>query len=229
TAPFLLQPALRLANHHKTVQGLNVKVVTVDKIYEEFSSGKQDISAIRNFVRYVYDNASEPSKRLKYLGILGDTSIDYKNRLQNNNNIVPTFHIISNTDKANSFMSDDFYGNLDPEEGTIGGNSHDENGGKMSDIDRLDLAVGRMVVDTYAMANGVVDKIINYSSKNSYGNWRTNVVLVSDDPDAASEAILQSSLDELGDEISVKKPHINVKKIHSDAYQQQTSAGGNRY
>src|SRR5690606_15443789 len=53
TAPFLIQPALRLASFHKN-RGLQVKVVTTDKIYEEFSSGKQDIGAIRNFIRYVY-------------------------------------------------------------------------------------------------------------------------------------------------------------------------------
>src|SRR5690606_41147640 len=44
TAPFLVQPALRLANFHKRMSNLNVKVVTTDKIYEEFSSGKQDIA-----------------------------------------------------------------------------------------------------------------------------------------------------------------------------------------
>lgn len=229
TAPFLLQPALRLANHHKNTQGLNVKVVTTDKIYEEFSSGKQDIAAIRNFVRYVYYNASHPNNRIKYLGIFGDTSIDYKNRLANNNNIVPTFHTVINTNEANSFMSDDFFANVGPFEGTIGGNSYDENGNRKDDIDRLDIATGRIVVDNVVMANALVDKIINYMSKNSYGNWRTNLVLVSDDPDVQEEASLQSSLDLLGDQISSKKPYINVKKIHSDAYKQQTSAGGNRY
>lgn len=229
TAPYMVQPALRLANHHRNIQGLHVKVVTTDKIYEEFSSGKQDIGAIRNFVRYVYYNASSSNNRLKYLGIFGDTSIDFKDRLQNNNNVVPTFHVISNTDKANSFMSDDFFGNMDPEEGTIGGYSYDEDGGRKSDIDRLDLAIGRIVVDNVASANAIVDKIIHYSSKNSYGNWRTNFILVSDDPDDPSEAGLQESLDNLGDEISANKPYINVKKIHSDAFEQQTSAGGNRY
>lgn len=229
TAPFLMQPALRLANHHRELRGLNVKVVTTDKIYEEFSSGKQDISAIRNFIRYVYYNASEPSKRVKYIGFFGDTSIDYKNRLANNNNIIPTFHTVSNTNEATSFMSDDFFGNMGPNEGTIGGHSYNENGIRESDIDRLDIAVGRIVVDNVVMANGVVDKIINYSSKNSYGNWRTNFVLVSDDPDDPTEARLQSSLDTLGNQISDRKPYINVKKIHSDAYQQETSAGGDRY
>ena len=229
TAPFLIQPALRLASHHRNLQGLNVKVVTTDKIYEEFSSGKQDISAIRNFIRYVYYNASNPSKRLKYVGILGDTSIDYKNRLPNNNNIVPTFHTVLNTSETHSYMSDDFFGNMGPNEGTIGGHSYDADGTKMDDIDRLDIAMGRMVVDNVPLANAMVDKIINYTSKSSYGNWRTNFVLVSDDVDDYGERILQRSLDELGDEISEKKPFINVKKIHTDSYQQQTSAGGDRY
>lgn len=229
TAPFLMQPALRLARYHRDLQGLNVKVVTTDKIYEEFSSGKQDVAAIRNFIRYVYYNASEPSRRIKYLGIMGDTSIDFKDRWPGNNNIVPTFQTVKNDSETASFMSDDFFGSLGPNEGTIGGHSFDEDGSRKSDIDKLDIAVGRMVVDNVAMANAAVDKIINYTSENSYGNWRTNFVLISDDPDVREEAILQQSLDDLGDEISDKKPFINVKKIHSDAYQQQTSAGGDRY
>ena len=221
TAPFLIQPALRLARYHKELQGLNVKVVTTDKIYEEFSSGKQDISAIRNFIRYVYDNASNPLKKLKYVGIIGDTSVDYKNRLPNNNNTVPTFHTIKGISESYSFMSDDFFGNMDENEGTIGQET--------LDIDLLDIAMGRMISDNVQDANAMVDKVINYTSKSSYGNWRTNFVLISDDVDKPGEAILQQSLDDLGNEIADQKPFINVKKIHSDSYKQETSAGGNRY
>ncbi|QAA81744.1 type IX secretion system sortase PorU [Aequorivita sp. H23M31] len=229
TAPFLIQPALRLASFHRSLQGLNVKVVTTDKIYEEFSSGKQDIAAIRNFIRYVYYNASDPSKRIKYIGIMGDTSVDYKNRLPNNNNIVPTFHRVDGTSETASYMSDDFYGSMDDLGGSIGGNSYNENGVRVDDTDKLDIAMGRMIVDNVSLANAMVDKIIHYASKASYGNWRTNFVLVSDDVDKPSEKSLQKSLDGLGDLISEKKPFINVKKIHTDSYQQQTSAGGNRY
>ncbi|MDP2688425.1 MAG: type IX secretion system sortase PorU [Aequorivita sp.] len=220
TAPFLIQPALRLATHHKNLNGLNVKVVTTDKIYEEFSSGKQDIGAIRNFLRYVYYNASTESKRIKYVGIMGDASIDYKSRLPNNNNIVPTFQTVTGTSISHSFMSDDFYGNMDECEGTIG---------MGDDIDRLDIAMGRIIVDNVSLANAMVDKIINYTSATSYGNWRTNFVLVSDDVDDEGEQILETKLDALGDRIAQEKPFINVKKIHSDAYQQEASAGGNRY
>ena len=55
-------------------------------------------------------------------------------------------------------------------------------------------------------------------------------MLVSDDVDEEFEfEDLQLNLDRLGDQISEEKPFINVKKIHSDSYQQQTSAGGDRY
>ncbi|MEM0518116.1 type IX secretion system sortase PorU [Aequorivita flava] len=221
TAPFLIQPALRLATYHKNLQGLNVKVVTTDKIYEEFSGGSQDISAIRNFVRYVYNNASTEAKRVKYVGILGDASIDYKNRLANNNNIVPTFQTLTGVSIAQSFMSDDFFGNMDPCEGTIGSGT--------TDIDLLDIAMGRIIADNVSMANAMVDKIIKYTSESSYGNWRTNFVLISDDIDEDNEEQLQLKLDALGDQISMEKPFINVKKIHTDAYQQEASAGGSRY
>src|SRR5699024_7726994 len=83
--------ASRIAQLRKDKDDLNTKVVLDEDIYTEFSSGKQDISAIRNFVKYVYDNASSPDKRLKYLLLLGNASIDYKDRLPGNNNIIPTF------------------------------------------------------------------------------------------------------------------------------------------
>jgi len=220
TAPFLIQPALRLATYHKNLQGLNVKVVTTDRIYEEFSSGKQDIGAIRNFVRYVYYNASSPEKRVKYVGIFGDTSIDYKNRLPDNNNVVPTFHTLLGNSSSNSFMSDDFFGNMDENEGTIGSSP---------DIDMLDIAMGRMVADDVSLANALVDKIVKYTSKSSYGNWRNNFVLISDDVDKDGEEDLEVELDALGDQIAAEKPFINVKKIHADSYKQEASAGGNRY
>ena len=78
--PFLIQPALRLADYRRKIDGLNIKVITTDLIYNEFSSGKQDIGAIRNFVRYIYENASSENARIRYLCLFGDSSVDYKDR-----------------------------------------------------------------------------------------------------------------------------------------------------
>ncbi|MDC7995945.1 type IX secretion system sortase PorU [Altibacter sp. HG106] len=216
--PIFIQPALRLADHHRNHSGLRVKVVTTDKIYQEFSSGKQDISAIRNFVKYIYDNASNAENRIKYVGFFGDTSVDYKNRLPGNNNMVPTYHELIGSSSVQSYMSDDFFGMIDSGEGTMLSN------------DRLDIAVGRILADNVTLANQMVDKIIGYSSNAAYGNWRNNFVLVSDDVDEVYEyEDIEVTLDALGDQIEAEIPFVNVKKIHSDAFQQETSAGGNRY
>src|SRR5690606_30607655 len=66
-------------------------------------------------------------------------------------------------------------------------------------------------------------------SEESYGNWRNNFLLISDDTDKDGDEVLQEDLDALGDLIGQEKPFVNVLKIHADAYQQQTSAGGDRY
>ena len=62
---FLFNQAEKLANFHRNYSNLNVKVIPLETIYQEFSSGKQDVAAIRNCVKYIYENASTPAKRLK--------------------------------------------------------------------------------------------------------------------------------------------------------------------
>lgn len=219
TPSFLKPQADKLANFHKNYSQLNVKTVTLESIYEEFSSGKQDIAAIRNFVKYVYFNASNPSKRIKYINLFGDASFDYKNRIPNNTNIVPIYHALNSTSGGEaSYTSDDFFGYMDPTEGNIayyfGG---------------IDIAVGRMLVSTNAQAEEMINKVFEYNDLKSYGNWRNNYVAISDDSDKSSDASLQLRQNQLADRIVTEKPFINVKKVLLDSYVQETSSGGNRY
>lgn len=211
--------AEKLADLRRQKNGLMTKVVKLKDIYEEFNSGKQDIGAIRNFVRYVYSNASSPEKRLKYLALLGDTSVDFKDRLPNNTNIVPTYQSygsFSNT--RSSFMSDDFFTMMDPSEG------------RMLSSDKMDLAVGRIIAKTPQQAFEMIRKIEEHESQPAYKSWRNDFLLISDDVDKVYEFNdIQVQLDNLGDEIAANRSTINVKKIHSDAYEQQPSAGGDRY
>ena len=217
TDRLLLQSANKLAEYHRQLNNYNVKVLLLDQIYHEFSSGKQDIAAIRNVVKYIYDNASDPSKRLQYLGLLGDASFDYKDRLENNNNIVPTFHRVSSFSALSSFASDDFYGCMDPEEGLLNGS------------DQLDIAVGRIIADTPQLADIMVKKAMSYTAQESYGRWRNSLLLIADDVDVIWEEKIQRVLNELGDRIIDKKPFLNINKIYADAFQQESSASGYRY
>ena len=219
TPAFLKPQADKLAAFHSSYSRLNVKTVTLESIYEEFSSGKQDIAAIRNLIKYVYFNASDPIKRIKYVNLFGDASFDYKNRIPNNSNIVPIFHALNSTTGGEaSYASDDFFGYMDPSEGNLayyfGG---------------IDIAVGRMLVSTNAQAEEMINKVFEYNDLKSYGNWRNNYVAISDDSDKSSDASLQFRQNQLAERIVSEKPFINVKKVLLDAYTQETSSGGNRY
>ena len=216
---FLISQAEKLANFHRSYSNLNTKVIALENIYQEFSSGKQDIAAIRNCIKYIYENASAPEKKIKYVNLFGDASFDYKDRISNNTNIVPIYHSLnSNTIGESSFASDDFYGLMDSDEGNI-----------VSFFGGIDIAIGRMLVSDNTQAGEMVNKVLEYHDIKSYGNWRNNFVLISDDSDQSSDASLQSRQNNLADLIATEKPFFNIDKIILDSYTQEASAGGSRY
>jgi hypothetical protein len=217
TPNYLRAQAERLAQINRTQNNLNVKVYTLESIYQEFSSGMQDIGGIRNFVKYVYDNASTPSKKLKYLCLFGDASFDYKDLTSNNTNIVPSWYSTESFSLITSFISDDYFGMMDSNEGT------------MSNNNKLDIAVGRILAENTQRAKEMVDKVESYYMPETYGNWRNNFLLISDDVDEESDRIIQSTTEIIAEDVKAEKPFMNVQKIHADSYVQETSSGGARY
>jgi hypothetical protein len=75
THPSFKEEALRLAAHREGHSGWTTTVVTTEEVYNEFSSGRQDVSAIRDFARHLYNK--NPSA-LKALLLIGKASYDYK-------------------------------------------------------------------------------------------------------------------------------------------------------
>ena len=215
TQDFLAEQAQRLANYHIQNSNLNTQVIHLDQIYNEFSSGAPDISAIRDFVKHLYDNAT--TNQIKYVCLFGDASYDYKDRIGGNNNIVPVFEAFDSFNLATSFVTDDFYGMMDDNEGT------------MNSFDRQDVATGRIPVSEVLQAEKVVNKMLDYYSAEAFGDWRTQITLVADDIDGLGEEVLQNEMEKIADTISKNKPIYNLKKIYMDAYTQETSSGGNRY
>jgi len=207
--------AVRLANINASNLGLRTRVVTLEDIYAEFNTGNQDIGAIRNFVRYVYQNGV--TDKLKYLCLFGDASFDMKDRIANNTNLVPTFHTLPSFSLVSSYMSDDYFGMMD------------DNEGAMDATDRLDIAVGRIVADDLQLATEMVTKVEQYYQQDSYGSWRNRMTILSDDVDVDWEFSLENELNTLADEIVGERPFINMVKLHSDAFSQESSAGGELY
>ncbi len=216
TSPLLKSDAERLAAHHVAKRGLKTLIVTPQEIYNEFSSGSQDISAMRNFLKMYYDKASV-NDIPKYVLLFGDASYDYKNRVKNNTNLVPTYETDESNDKITGYCTDDFFGFLDDNENI---NSY-----ASGQINTLDIGIGRFTVNSSNGANAIINKIINYDSPKSFGPWKNSLTFNADDEDGGihmedGEIMSQYANDSL--------PVYNNAKIYVDGFVQQSTPAGAR-
>jgi hypothetical protein len=233
--PVFQSEANRLADFHRNNTNLSVHVVSPEQIYNEFSSGAQDITAIRDFMRMFYERAQTPADKPRFLLLFGDGSFDNKYRMGGNTNFIPTFQSKESLSPLYSFVSDDFYGNLDPNEGNW------DNGNVNSEA--VDIGIGRLPVKSKGEAKVVVDKIIRYSSplnpsdfnfefsangyrKGSYGDWRNVICFVADDGDGVTHI---DQADKTATKVEDKYDNYLIDKIYLDAYKQISTPGGERY
>jgi hypothetical protein len=214
----LLSEAKRLAEFHNRNSDLRTMAVDVQKIYNEFSSGVQDITAIKDFLRHLWKKAYQEEDRPEFLLLFGDASYDFKNRIMPNTNQIPIYQSQKSFSLYSSFSTDDFYGFMDDDEGNN------------LRAKKLDLCIGRIPVNTISEAQSVVNKILSYSDpSNSRGAWRKKVLFVSDDVDAGWEAVLTSIPDAIAQRIDTMYPFLDVQKMYSDSYEQKSSSGSQSY
>jgi hypothetical protein len=216
--PDFMDAANKLADFHRTRDNLAVLVVTPQQIYNEFSSGSQDISAIRDYLRHVYYSNTNPANQLRYAMLMGDASYDYKDKVKNNNNFVPTYEAEPKWGMNSSyFCSDDYYGYLDPGDGV------------WDDKQKLEIPVNRLPVASPSEAMGLVNKIIHYKDRASLGDWRTFVSFCADDADDIWEKIFVTDFEDIYRDIDTTYKNLNVRKVYLDAFKQQNLGGSQRY
>ncbi len=220
----LFYQAERLADFHQNNSGFTTYIVDPQTIYNEFSSGSQDLTAIRDFIRHLYLNASSNDKRIKYVLLFGDTSFDYKNIEGNNGSdtIIFAYESLNSTSLATSYVTDNFYSMMDDNEGDFRFNKGNGN--------LIDVFVGRLPVKDKLEAKSAINRILHYYSTESLGNWRNKITLVADDVDSKSYNItLEKKTDSIAKLITLNKPEYNLKKLYADAFQQIINVGGERY
>jgi hypothetical protein len=212
THPNFLSAANRLAEFHENEDNLISRVVTPQQIYNEFSSGMQDASAIRDFLRMLY---KRPNSQLKYGLLFGDGSYDNKDRVPNNTNYIPTFQSVQSTNPTQSYVTDDYYALLD-----------DSDGDFVNDL--IDIGVGRLPVKNLSEANSMVNKIEDYYSNDALGDWRNSVTFVADDGDQKDGNMFMTQANNHANYIDTNFQNINLNKIFLDSYQQESTPGGPR-
>ncbi len=205
--------AMQLIAHRELMDGYICHAVNIEEVYNEFSAGMADPTAIRDFMRYIKRHDSDFS----YLCLFGDATYDYRQIDPNlpYSNYIPVFQTNTSLNPIEAFPTDDFFALLDDDEG---------NWQLKGD---LDIATGRIPVQTPDEAEIVVNKIVRYETDPSYrGAWKNDMVLVADDEDSN---ILLSQNEGLYNFVSANYNPLNIKKIYFDAYQQISTIGDPRY
>lgn len=234
TNPLFWEQAEQLANFHTTHDSsLKVNVATTQEVYNEFSSGAQDPTAIRDFVRMFYDRATDYANTPKYLLLFGNGSYDPKHRISGNTNFVIAYESGDSFDPIGSYVSDDYFALLDsnvtaaPEDASY----------------PLDISVGRLTVDNTSEAQICVNKVILYetpsgqaanatttccNSQDQYtlGNWRNTICFIAHDGEANQ---FQDYSEDMASYVQANYKNLNVNKIYFDAYPIVQTPGGLRY
>lgn len=206
-----ISQAQRLAEHRSNNDDLSVSIVQPIQIFNEFSSGKPDAAAIRNFLKLIYEKNPE---KLKYVLLMGDGSFDNRNILGLGGNYIITYETIQSLNPINAYPSDDYFALLDDGEGEITVNN------------LMNIAIGRLPVKSIDEARILVDKIIRYDDKIlTQGDWKLRSLFVGDDEDSSLHTKDSDRLAKLMDE---KFAWANQEKIYIDAFEQQSTSFGTR-
>jgi hypothetical protein len=215
TRAAFLQQAEQLAQFHRDKQNLRVAVAELNQVYNEFSSGTNDVTAIRDFAKMFYDRAAGNTAEMpKYLLLFGDGTYDNKNL---GDYLIPTFESEKSYETLDTYVSDDFFGLMDDNEGANINNTAAE---------IIDIGVGRIPAGDVTQAQTAVDKIRMYASKEAYGDWRNQGAFIADDEDFNTHI---SDANSAADYYGTAEKKSNIDKIYLDAYQQQSAAGGTTY
>lgn len=210
--PDFLSFANQLASLHSSNDGLSVAVVTPGQVYNEFSSGSPDVSAVKYFMKMLYDKAGTDDEMPQYLMLFGDGSYDNRSSATSNTNYVLTYQSAQSLLPTSSYVTDDYYGLLDDDEGGVDGD--------------LDIGIGRLPVKTIEEARDAVNKISHYVDPSTFGDWRNYLCFIGDDEDGNQH---MDQADNLATKVDTAYPVFNIEKIFLDAYAQESTPAGQRY
>ena len=208
------ESAIDFAKFREEHSGIKTYAVELQKIFNEFSCGKWDPTAIRDFARML----KVKNDKFNYLLLFGDGSFDARGRMRKTDNFIPVYETKKSLDPIFSFPSDDYFGLLSYGEGT----------NRLSG--KVDIAIGRFPVRNIEQAKIFVQKIKDYETDiNHYGNWINNISLSADDIDTNGDTAHFFGAERINTNISKKYPVFNINKIYLDSYIQENNAGGQRY
>lgn len=175
TPPEYMTAAERVANIHRTDDGMKVHVLTPEVVYNEFASGNPDVTAFRKLLKMWYDRSPEMTARKQGPYCLIMSRPSYDNKMVNPTvkaagyPRIPIYHIPTPENWNSSFSADSYIGMLDDCDNFVIKNSF------------VRAGIGRFAVRSLQEANAAVDKLEKYLKPETLGPWLNDVLLLADD------------------------------------------------
>ena len=226
TSQNTLAEAETLAELHRTLDGMTVRIVPADELYNEFSSGTPDVSAYRRYLKMYYDkdDTEDREKTIRTCLLFGDCVWD--NRMltlpkstYNPDNYLLGYQTENSYNLINSIVSDDFIGVLQD-------NMTIHADGEFDRSMEVDVATGRFPVSNSKQAKVLVDKVAYYMNSGADGAWQNELMFIGDDGDNNSH---MKNLNVNADAIAARSPGYTIKKVMFDAYEKLSTSTGERY
>lgn len=167
--PLNLQNAVNEYVTLKEQEGASVTVATIENIMDNFGWGLYDPTAIRDFLKYSYENYPAPAPSAVLM--VGDGSYDYRNYLGTGvpNYVPPYIHPLDASVSDDNYVYFGAYGILDSDTSyVVSGRGYD-------------MMTSRWPVNSSAQVRNVINKIRTYESSTNFGEWRNTITLVADD------------------------------------------------
>ena len=226
TSRNVLAQAERLKELHESHDGISVRIVTANELFNEFSSGTPDATAYKRYMKMLYDRAGNADEAPKYLLLFGDCAWD--NRMNSlawrnfsTDDFLLSYQSENSLSSTENYVTDDFFALLDDDEAI-----EQKINNSLRYLGKLDVAVGRIPARNADDAKTVVDKIEAYINNENPGTWQNTILIMGDDGDSNSH---MRQAENVAKNIEEDHPAYDVKRIMWDAYKMEVSSTGNTY
>lgn len=204
--------AERLAELHRTADGMSVAVVDHNLIYNEFGSGIADPGAIRRFLKMLFDRSAAASEgsRLQYVALMGKPFFDNRRLSPESRSatyeILPGWASDSELSTSTSYCSDDIFAMLS------------DGSGLRHDSDVMNVAIGRIPARDNADAKVYVDRAVRYRLSPQLGDWRQRMLFSADDQNKGVHMIdTEAMIENLRK--SVDGQSVMLEKLYIDEFE----------
>ena len=194
------EAATELGEFHNDIDNLTYEVVDVNNIYNEFSAGRTDPTALRNFIAYRYNMSGvENEHQFKDVLLLGQASFDYRGILYPDIKQVPTYEMVESANVISSYAYD----------------------GYIISIGDVVFPIGRIPASTAEEAQIVIQKIKDYTSASRLTVWKNSLILMADN---GANGLFGYDSDNLCGSILSSDDNLNQSKLYFSLYPKIDSA-----